>query len=269
MTEPHLGPARRSPHRRARRRSGRRLDSGRHGPLHRLPERRRCRAARRPCLPDRRAARRAHRSVITGSSSTQTGYFEGAQWATDTARIAVDQTQPGERVRRVVVQVLRTIPELWICAAPRFGRPARRRRDARRGAVCRSDGATARRRPRPVRRAGLRRLGVRVRSAGRPRQHHRDLRRGDEDVLRDLPALQPLRDRGRARAAGRTCPQHAGAWSSTPRVRISCISTGRTQSLRRGEPRALGALGVPTPGPFTNVDIFVPRQRVPQACGRP
>ena len=46
-------------------------------------------------LPDGRPI--AHYGIVV----TQTGYFEGAQWATDTARIALEHTQPGERVRRV------------------------------------------------------------------------------------------------------------------------------------------------------------------------
>ncbi|MGH2399946.1 MAG: ATP-binding protein, partial [bacterium] len=63
-------------------------------------------------LPDGRSV--SHYGIVVD----QTGYYEGAQWATDTGRIAVEHTQPGERVRRAEIQVLRTIPELWIAPSP-------------------------------------------------------------------------------------------------------------------------------------------------------
>jgi DNA helicase HerA-like ATPase len=47
-----------------------------------------------------------------------TRHIEGASFATDTARIARDQTMPGETARRVEVQVLRTVPELWLAPEP-------------------------------------------------------------------------------------------------------------------------------------------------------
>lgn len=46
------------------------------------------------------------------------GRIEGAQLPADTRRIAGDMTMPGETVRRVEVQVLRTVPELWLPPAP-------------------------------------------------------------------------------------------------------------------------------------------------------
>ncbi|TMC05733.1 MAG: ATP-binding protein [Chloroflexi bacterium] len=46
------------------------------------------------------------------------GRIEGASLATDTRRIAGDQTMPGEEIRRVDVQVLRTVPELWLPPRP-------------------------------------------------------------------------------------------------------------------------------------------------------
>jgi uncharacterized protein len=51
--------------------------------------------------------------VVEGSR-----HIEGASFATDTARIARDQTMPGETARRVEVQVLRTAPELWLAPEP-------------------------------------------------------------------------------------------------------------------------------------------------------
>src|SRR5260370_34128773 len=47
------------------------------------------------------------------------GSIEGASLATDTRRIAGDRTMPGEEIRRVEVQVLRTVPELWLPPRPR------------------------------------------------------------------------------------------------------------------------------------------------------
>jgi hypothetical protein len=47
-----------------------------------------------------------------------TRHIEGASFATDTARIAREQTMPGETARRVDVQVLRTVPELWLAPEP-------------------------------------------------------------------------------------------------------------------------------------------------------
>src|SRR6266511_1019573 len=46
------------------------------------------------------------------------GRIEGASLATDTRRIAGDRTMPGEEIRRVDVQVLRTVPELWLPPRP-------------------------------------------------------------------------------------------------------------------------------------------------------
>jgi hypothetical protein len=46
------------------------------------------------------------------------GSIEGASLATDTRRIAGDRTMPGEEVRRVEVQVLLTVPELWLPPRP-------------------------------------------------------------------------------------------------------------------------------------------------------
>jgi hypothetical protein len=46
------------------------------------------------------------------------GRIEGASLSTDTRRIAGEHTMPGEEIRRVEVQVLRTIPELWLPPRP-------------------------------------------------------------------------------------------------------------------------------------------------------
>src|SRR5690349_6412762 len=56
--------------------------------------------------------------VVEGS-----GVIEGAELSSDTRAIAA-ATMPGERVRRVEVQVLRTLPELWL--PPLSGGPVER-----------------------------------------------------------------------------------------------------------------------------------------------
>lgn len=47
-----------------------------------------------------------------------TGQIEGAELPSDTQRIAAERTMPGVTVRRVEVQVLRTVPELWLPPLP-------------------------------------------------------------------------------------------------------------------------------------------------------
>ena len=46
------------------------------------------------------------------------GEIEGAELPSDTHRIAIARTMPGVTTRRVEVQVLRTVPELWLPPAP-------------------------------------------------------------------------------------------------------------------------------------------------------
>jgi DNA helicase HerA-like ATPase len=55
-----------------------------------------------------------HYGIVASTS----GVLEGASLASDTRRIVVDQTMPGEAVRRVQVAVLRVDPELWIAPGP-------------------------------------------------------------------------------------------------------------------------------------------------------
>jgi hypothetical protein len=62
-------------------------------------------------LPDGREL--SHYGIVVEGS----GQIEGAEWASDTQRIA-DHTMPGQTVRRVEVQVLRTVPELWLAPGP-------------------------------------------------------------------------------------------------------------------------------------------------------
>jgi hypothetical protein len=63
-------------------------------------------------LPDGREV--THFGIVVEES----GSIEGAEWASDTQRIA-EQTMPGQPIRRAEVQILRTVPELWL--APRSG----------------------------------------------------------------------------------------------------------------------------------------------------
>ena len=69
-------------------------------------------------LPDGREL--THYGIVVEGS----GQIEGAAFASDTARIARDGTMPGITARRAEVQVLRTVPELWL--APEPGAPVRR-----------------------------------------------------------------------------------------------------------------------------------------------
>ncbi len=46
------------------------------------------------------------------------GQIEGAELPSDTARISRDHTMPGITTRRVEVEILRTVPELWLAPAP-------------------------------------------------------------------------------------------------------------------------------------------------------
>ena len=63
-------------------------------------------------LPDGR--RLTHYGIVVEGF----GRIEGASLATDTRRIAGDRTMPGEEIRRVDVQVLRTVPEMWLPPRP-------------------------------------------------------------------------------------------------------------------------------------------------------
>jgi hypothetical protein len=47
-----------------------------------------------------------------------TGQIEGAELPSDTARISRDHTMPGITTRRIEVEILRTVPELWLAPAP-------------------------------------------------------------------------------------------------------------------------------------------------------
>lgn len=47
-----------------------------------------------------------------------TGQIEGADLASDTERIAAAHTMPGNTSRRVEVQILRTVPEVWLAPNP-------------------------------------------------------------------------------------------------------------------------------------------------------
>jgi len=69
-------------------------------------------------LPDGREV--THYGIVVEG----TGQIEGAELPSDTERIAGSRTMPGLTTRRVEVQVLRTVPELWIQPLP--GAPVRR-----------------------------------------------------------------------------------------------------------------------------------------------
>ncbi|HUA09909.1 MAG TPA: ATP-binding protein [Candidatus Acidoferrales bacterium] len=56
----------------------------------------------------------AHYGIVVEGSGT----IEGARMASDTKRIYATKTMPGERVQTVTVQILRTMPELWMPPQP-------------------------------------------------------------------------------------------------------------------------------------------------------
>lgn len=63
-------------------------------------------------LPD--GSEVAHYGIVVEAGRS----IEGATFSSDTARIARDLTMPGITSRRVEVQVLRTVPELWLAPDP-------------------------------------------------------------------------------------------------------------------------------------------------------
>ena len=148
---------------------------------------------------------------------------------------------PGVTTRRVEVQTLRTVPELWVPPAPGARGAARRRRAPRQRAVPRSDGAAARGRARPERRADHGRLRVPQRREGRPRLDLGRLGRRHQDVVRALPPLHAVRDRARVAACSARTRRTRARWCSTSRARTCCTSTGRTAASRSDE-EALDAL---------------------------
>src|SRR5713101_2492222 len=63
-------------------------------------------------LPD--GSSLTHYSIVVEG----TGQIEGAELPSDTGRITRDHTMPGITTRSVEVQILRTVPELWLAPAP-------------------------------------------------------------------------------------------------------------------------------------------------------
>ena len=210
-------------------------------------------------LPDGRAV--SHYGIVI----EQSGYFEGAQWATDTARIALEQTQPGERVRRVVVQVLRTIPELWIAPSP--GSVVRRAAGATRDAALFADQMEQR-------------LAVGLDQSGEPVYADWAFMSGQQGGHVNISGISGVATKTSYATfllyllleteAGR---QLLGAHAPNTRALVfnakgeDLLHLDRPNSRFDADSRTRwAALGVPSPGPFTNVEIFVPRQRGNQAA---
>ncbi len=63
-------------------------------------------------LPDGRSV--SHYGIVVEAVRQ----IEGASYASDTDRIARAKTMPGETSRRVEIQILRTVPELWLAPEP-------------------------------------------------------------------------------------------------------------------------------------------------------
>jgi DNA helicase HerA-like ATPase len=205
-------------------------------------------------LPDGRTV--SHYGIVVDQSD----YFEGAQWATDTARIAVDQTQPGERVRRVDVQVLRTIPELWIAPAP--GSIVRRAAGATRDAALFCDQMDQR-------------LAVGLDQSGQPVYADWSFLSGQQGGHVNITGISGVATKTsyatfllysllETQAGRDLLGQHA------PNTRALVFNAKGEDLLHLDRPNRRfdaesrerwGALGVSQPGPFSNVEIFVPRQR--------
>jgi len=205
-------------------------------------------------LPDGRTV--SHYGIVVD----QSGYYEGAQWATDTARIAVDQTQPGERVRRVEVQVLRTIPELWIAPAP--GSVVRRAAGATRDAALFCDQMEQR-------------LAVGLDQSGQPVYADWSFLSGQQGGHVNITGISGVATKTSyamfllysilETEAGRSLlGQHA------PNTRALVFNAKGEDLLHLDRPNTRfdadsrarwDVLGVSEPRPFSNVEIFVPRQR--------
>ena len=205
-------------------------------------------------LPDGRTV--SHYGIVVD----QSGYYEGAQWATDTARIAVDQTQPGERVRRVEIQVLRTIPELWIAPTP--GSVVRRAAGATRDAALFCDQMEQR-------------LAVGLDQSGQPVYADWSFLSGQQGGHVNITGISGVATKTSYATfllygileteAGRgLLGQHA------PNTRALVFNAKGEDLLHLDRPNTRfdadsrarwDALGVSEPRPFSNVEIFVPRQR--------
>jgi DNA helicase HerA-like ATPase len=221
-------------------------------------------------LPDGRMI--THYGIVV----TQTGYFEGAQWATDTARIALEHTQPGERVRRVEVQVLRTVPELWV--SPHPGAVVRRAAGATRDAALFADQMDERL---PI---GLDQSGEPVFAdwafmSGRQGGHVNIT--GISGVATKTSYATFLLYNLLETKAGRAL---LGPHAANTRALVfnakgeDLLHLDRPNASPRFDADARArweALGVPDAGPFESVNIYVPRQRttthavVPDISSRP
>lgn len=124
------------------------------------------------------------------------GEIEGADLASDTHRIAHAGTMPGVTARTVDVQVLRTMPELWLPPDP--GAPVQRATANHRDTALFMDQMTH---PLPIG----------VDQSNQPVSvDFSFLWRCDEDIVRALRPLHALRDRCRESAARPTRAQHQG-----------------------------------------------------------
>ena len=174
-------------------------------------------------------------SPTTGSWSSRAGYIEGAELASDTRAIAVDAAP-----------------------CPGAARPARRGADPAhraRAVACAAPGAVGAAAP-PARTATHalfldqmeQPLAVGLDQSGEPvyadfafingeKGGHvsisRHLRRRHQDLLRAVPALHAVRDRGGPRSCSARTRRTRARSCSTSRARTCCTSTGRTPLRRR------------------------------------
>jgi hypothetical protein len=210
-------------------------------------------------LPDGRAVR--HFGIVVD----QTGYYEGAQWATDTARIARDHTQPGEKVRRAEVQILRTMPELWIAPSP--GSIVRRAAGVARDAALFRDQMDAS-------------LSVGLDQSGEPVYADWSFMSGQQGGHVNITGISGVATKTsyamfllygilETEAGRQLLGQHA------PNTRALVFNSKGEDLLHLDRPSTRftasererwRALGVDEPGAFQSVEIFVPRQATQQAA---
>jgi DNA helicase HerA-like ATPase len=210
-------------------------------------------------LPDGRTL--SHYGIVVDQSD----YFEGAQWATDTARIAVDETQPGERVRRAEVQVLRTIPELWIAPSP--GSVVRRAAGVTRDAALFCDQMSER-------------LAVGLDQSGQPVYADWSFISGQQGGHVNITGISGVATKTSYATfllynMLETDAGLALLGTHAPNTRALVFNAKGEDLLQLDRPNTRfdadsrarwAALGVDAPGPFSNVGIYVPRQRANEAA---
>ncbi|MDX6644383.1 MAG: hypothetical protein QOK40_110 [Miltoncostaeaceae bacterium] len=201
----------------------------------------------------------AHYGIVVEGS----GQIEGAAFASDTARIARDGTMPGLTARRVEVQVLRTVPELWL--APEPGAPVRRAQGVHRELALFCDQMEGRRLP-----VGLDQSGAAVHAdfafMNGERGGHVSISGISGVATKTSYALFLLymlfeTPAGR-RLLGQAGPQARAVIFNVKGEDLLHIDLPNARYPRDERDReGWAALGVQAPGPFGDVRLWAPRAR--------